>query len=431
MAYTEKTTTSYGSRVKNSFGGVVTGIVLFLAGTCLLWWNEGRAVKTAKMLEEAAEVAVDMENVKKIDPSYDGELVHATSMALTNDSLCDTEYGVGVTGIKLKRDVEYYQWVEHSSSTSEDKLGGSEETTTTYTYSMEWTNEPVNSGDFKDPAYRGKNSTFVLADDNEWTAENVTFGAYTCPESMINKITGWEDLQLSISPELLKQKDAQLARALGEKPVVKQPEPTAAVPDSAANDSNAVTEYQEDDVYENIHVAANQIYLGKSPNAPAIGDVRITYRTILPHKISIIAKVDGNTFKSYKAKNGKTMMMVVNGSKDLDEMIQAAEEGNNLMTWALRIIGILVVIGGLKGLFSFLSTVLKVVPFLSSMLNFGTSIICSVVGFVWSLLIIAIAWLFYRPILAICILAGVGLIVFLVVNRAKVKEKLNEAMEKK
>ena len=57
MAYTETTTTTYGQRVKKSFGGIGSGILLFIVGTILLWWNEGRAVKTTKMLNEAAEDA--------------------------------------------------------------------------------------------------------------------------------------------------------------------------------------------------------------------------------------------------------------------------------------------------------------------------------------------------------------------------------------
>ena len=56
MAYTEKTTTGYGTRVKNSFKAIGTGFVLFLGGTALLWWNEGRAVKTDDMLNEAEAV---------------------------------------------------------------------------------------------------------------------------------------------------------------------------------------------------------------------------------------------------------------------------------------------------------------------------------------------------------------------------------------
>ena len=45
MAYQETRTVGYGSRVGSSFRGIGAGIMLFLAGTALLWWNEGRAVK--------------------------------------------------------------------------------------------------------------------------------------------------------------------------------------------------------------------------------------------------------------------------------------------------------------------------------------------------------------------------------------------------
>ena len=58
MAYQETTTIGYGTRLKNSFGGIATGFLMFIAGTCLIWWNEGRAVKTDKMLKEAEKVAV-------------------------------------------------------------------------------------------------------------------------------------------------------------------------------------------------------------------------------------------------------------------------------------------------------------------------------------------------------------------------------------
>ena len=63
MAYTETTTNSYGSRLGKSFGGIGTGFLMFLAGTALLWWNEGRAVKTDKMLNEAQGVTVEMEDI--------------------------------------------------------------------------------------------------------------------------------------------------------------------------------------------------------------------------------------------------------------------------------------------------------------------------------------------------------------------------------
>ena len=45
MAYTETTRTSYGKRLGNSLGGIVTGLLLFVGGTVLIWWNEAMAVE--------------------------------------------------------------------------------------------------------------------------------------------------------------------------------------------------------------------------------------------------------------------------------------------------------------------------------------------------------------------------------------------------
>ena len=143
MAYQETTTTNYGTRVKRSLGGIGTGLLMFIAATALLWWNEGRAVKTDKMLNEAELAYVDMENPNKKDPAFDGELVCASALATTADSLIDSQFGIGANAIALRRQVEYYQWVEHSQSQTEDKLGGKEVTTTTYTYSQEWVGRPV------------------------------------------------------------------------------------------------------------------------------------------------------------------------------------------------------------------------------------------------------------------------------------------------
>ena len=83
-----------------------------MAGTALLWWNEGRAVKTTKMLEEAQKTALHVEDVSKVDPALNGKLIHATAFTQTNDSLCDGIFGVGAVAIKLDRKVQYYQWVE-------------------------------------------------------------------------------------------------------------------------------------------------------------------------------------------------------------------------------------------------------------------------------------------------------------------------------
>ena len=199
MAYTETTTTGYGTRVGNSFKAIGSGILMFIIGTVLLWWNEGRAVKTEKMLDEAGRAYVEMENPNKKDASLEGELVCGTAMATTEDSLTDAQFGLGAKAIAIMRTVEYYQWVEHEQRKREDKLGGKEVTTTTYTYSKEWVRRPVESAEFKDPAYQKKNMVLNTFEDVEQYAENVSFGAYQLSENLIHRISSREAMDLALS----------------------------------------------------------------------------------------------------------------------------------------------------------------------------------------------------------------------------------------
>ena len=51
-SFTEVTHQSWGSRLGGAFKGIVFGIILFIVSFPLLFWNEGRAVKRHKTLEE-------------------------------------------------------------------------------------------------------------------------------------------------------------------------------------------------------------------------------------------------------------------------------------------------------------------------------------------------------------------------------------------
>ena len=443
MAYQEVTTTGYGTRVGNSFKAIGSGILLFLAGTALLWWNEGRAVKTEKMLDEAGSAYVEMENPNKKDASLEGELICGTALATTEDSLSDAQFGIGAKAISLTRKVEYYQWVEHSQEKKEDKLGGKEVTTTTYTYSKEWVSRPVESAQFKDPAYQNKNMVLTTIEDAEQYAENVSWGAYKLNESLIHSISSREGLDLAIAEDLLKQFDKSAKTAYerfygvqkNQQPT-EQPAETAAVSDSAkaVNDSinNAIANAENKKDFEYIHQASNVLYYGKVPGSPEVGDVRVTFEKVVPAKVTVMAVVDGDSFKPFKAKNGKRFQTLVMGKKSGDEIIEAEKEANNMWTWALRIIGILMVIGGLKGLFGFVETILKVVPFIAGIFGWGIGLVCTVVGVVWSLIVIAIAWLFYRPLLGISllVLAGFLIWVFAFKGKDKLKELAAKAKEK-
>ena len=444
MAYQEQKTTGYGTRVGNSFKAIGSGLIMFCIGTALLWWNEGRTVKTEKMLDEVGGNYVEMENPNKKDASLDGELICGTALATTEDSLSDAQFGVGAKAIALHRKVEYYQWVESSEEKSEDKLGGKEVTTTTYTYSKKWVSQPIESSEFKDPAYQNKNTVLTTVEESDQYAENVSFGAYKLNETLIHRISSSEGLDLAISEDLLKDldKNAQVAyeRFYGTKKAaskaVEQPAETTVLSDSAkavadslkaVNDSIIKNAVNKKD-FEYVHQAGNVLYFGRVPGSPEVGDVRVTFEKVVPAKVTVMAVVDGDSFKPYKAENGKRFQTLVMGKRSGDDIIEADKEANNMWLWLLRGVGVLLVIGGLKGIFGFLETILKVVPFIANIFGWGVGVVCTIMGVAWSLIVIAIAWLFYRPILGITLLVIAGFLTW--VFAFKGKDKLKELAAK-
>ena len=151
-----------------------------------------------------------------------------------------------------------------------------------------------------------------------------------------------------------------------------------------------------------------------------MGDVRVAFTVVKPHKISLISKVKGDTFQKYVGKNKKEFTRVESGDVSKEEMFAHQESENNMLKWGLRILGFIMVFLGLKGVFGFLVTIAKVVPFIANILNFGVNLICGIFAFVWSLLIIAIAWIFYRPLIGIpLLLIIIGTIVFFAVKGKK------------
>ena len=393
MAVQVTTKTSYGQRLGSSFKGIGSGFLLLIIGIVLLWWNEGRAVKTAKMLNRAEKVAVEMPDIKTVDPQFDGQLVHASGMTATNDVLIDNLFGIKENAVKLDRKVEYYQVQETSTSTTKDKIGGGQETVTTYDYKEGWSSTRINSSDFKDASYRGVNFVLCNAESENWTAENVTFGAYRLPKELISSIHGDKPVELNLSEDILKR--------LNQAAVTAKKDTSKAILQAVTGD------------LKYIHISDNVLYIGADPMNPQIGDVKITFTKVLPGQVSILAKVAGDTFTKHTDKNGKSLETLSMGVKAMDEMFSSERASNNMWKWLLRLVGFFLIIGGLKGIFEILVTILKVIPFLANLVNLAMNIVIGVVAFAITLIVIALAWLYYRPVLGIILLAiAVAALVF-------------------
>ena len=430
MSYTETTSVSWFSRLRSSFGGIGFGILLILGGTFLLWSNEGRFVATGDALTEAQGVTQELGNIATLDSSKNGQLVHATGPVTTTDVLVDPIFNVSANAIRLERSVEYYQWTETSKSEKRKKVGGGEETVTTYTYQMAWVSSPVNSSAFKSPeaAANRVNTIKMPLEKETLQATTVNFGAYKLPKSMISLISGPVSLSVNMPDETREALNAQLAPKVIPAPVQTPPaSPVRAEGASAWEDIPAGAQQSSDTthvsaveqapvpapVIEMVHVLGDTIYVGEAPARPEIGDMRVAFKQVLPGTISILAKLNGDTFESYRAANGKTVLDLSMGTLSLENMYGDAHSSNSTMTWILRILGALLVIFGLKMVMAPLAVVASVIPFLGDIVGAGTGIICFLLGGAWSLLIISIAWLRFRPIIGGALLAVAVLLIVL------------------
>ena len=406
MAFTETRTTGYGSRLGNSCMAIPMGIILFLVATALLWWNEGRAVHRAQDIKQVAKTAQSIGDISNANTSLDGQLIHTTGTASTEDILSDDLFGIKTNALAIVRSAEYYQWKENEKHETKDKLGGKQEEIITYTYERDWTADPINSSRFKDPDYQGVNNVIWEIEDMRVIASNVSFGTYILPELFISDIVSKQSdnvspLMISADNPALKQLNENVMKALGDNV---RPE-AAQVKDSLAY----------------VHVFGNQVYIGFNPSNPSIGDIRLTFEQLAPScNISLIAVPTNGTFTTFQAKHDANEYELRVGTWTLDQMIKQANDENATLTWILRILGVIIVIAALKMIFGILVTILKLVPFLASIMNLGVSLVCGVLGFVWSLIVIAIAWIFYRPLLGIALLViAAGLVYWLVIKGKK------------
>ena len=83
--FTKVSRTGYGSRVGKSFGGVIVGLLLFVASFAILYWNEGR-----QDMSVIAKTATDIEaETLNQDNALESSLISMTGTLTTEETLGD------------------------------------------------------------------------------------------------------------------------------------------------------------------------------------------------------------------------------------------------------------------------------------------------------------------------------------------------------
>ncbi|GGD18217.1 TMEM43 family protein [Aureimonas glaciei] len=369
---TEVTSVSWFRRIFQSVAGVLVGIVLVLIVIGVLFWNEGRAVVTAQSLSEGQSTVVSIDPAT-VQAANEGKLVYAQGDAVVADPLVDPLLGVEAAGIRLQRQVEMFQWKESSKSETRTKLGGGEETVTTYTYARDWAEGPIDSSEFHAPAGH-ENPEMPLGSDSI-QAPAAAFGGFTLGDEVLSQVSG--DEPVALSADAGEQIEAALAET-----------------------GRPVT------------VALGRIFVGENANAPALGDLRISYTKVPAGPLSLIAQQSGDSFTAYQTQAGDRLLLVDSGAVSLDKMFADAQSANVVITWIVRLVGLVLLFIGFALVTKPISVVASVVPLLGDLVGLGTGLIAFVAATVTGGVTIAIAWFFYRPLLALLILAVTAAIVF-------------------
>jgi hypothetical protein len=368
--FTETTTKSWGSRIVGSITGVLFGIVLILGSALVLFLNEGHAIQTERSLIEGGKVVIDAAP-DQIDAANEGKLIHVSGLSNATAPLVDPEFDTSTKALRMARIAEMYQWDEEKHEETTRSTGGSETTTTTYSYSKTWSDRTINSQNFRRREnHENPPKKYSRIDVN---ATDAMLGAFKLDERVLNLLS--PRAAVPVNPQAVDKLKARIANA---------------------------------------KVIDGKIYIGADPDKPQIGDYRISYLMVPVGPLSVIGQQAGSGFAQYQAKAGSRLLMAEPGTQSAAAMFKEAEDENRLITWLVRLAGMVAMWLGAVLILRPLVVVADVVPFIGSILGAGAALVALAFTVLVGPVVIAVAWLWYRPlvsvvVLAIGVAAGVGL----------------------
>ena len=109
-----------------------------------------------------------------------------------------------------------------------------------------------------------------------------------------------------------------------------------------------------------------------------------------------------------------------------DELCQIMSDNNKKITWLIRLIGFILLVGAFGSLFAPLKFLTGRIPILGDVVGTVSGLFALLVGGALSVIVIAIAWLRFRPLISVIAIAAVVAIVLLFIKLKKNKKAKEE-----
>lgn len=360
--FSETKTIGFGSRIAQSFKGVIFGLLLFFGSFAVLYWNEGRVdlsniAKTAVPINAEATGASDIQ----------GGILSASSTVNTQDVVSDDLFLKPGRYIALERVSEMYAWKEKKETRSKINTGGSENKETIYTYQKEWVRKPSPASEFKQS--EGHVNPQKIIEDKSVQARTATIGVYQFDPTSI-QLPAFEPLSLRAENLTLSGKAI------------------------LANDQ--------------------YIFIPNNPNNtlgnPEVGDMRVSYKVLTPEFAgTIFGALENNAIGPYVDKDNNVLFRLFAGNRE--QSIATLHSEYTFTSWLWRGLGLLIMWAGLSLILDPLVIWMDVLPILGSIgkaVKGGMTFLVALVLSVVTILVSMVAHNVFALLIVLLLLVGGG-----------------------
>lgn len=350
----------------NSFAALFVGLLVIIITCILTFVFEGYSVRVEKALSEIG-ARVRAAPTSRYVQGLDGHLVYVAGPTTSVGGVTDSALGVHTVGLKLKRHVEMYQWQEHEESSGSSRR---------YEYRRVWSESAIASDRFHRQGYHD-NPPFPQNGSQSFGAGDARINAFPVGAMATSRLPATDDLRPDPSVA------TSLQRALG-RPV---------------------------------HIADGAYFAGRNPSSPQIGDLRIAYRYVPAGPASFIGKQEPAGLEPFRTHTGQAMLLAETGTHSAADLVAHGQERNQSEIWLWRAASILALFIGFFTLFMPVNILASYIPLVGGIVQGATMLMALVAALTVGPAVSALAWLTYRPIMALSVIAGVTLVALCIGNQ--------------
>ena len=398
-----------------------------------MWKNEGRHVTELRKIDFAKNNAVTVDNADLPSDDHVGQLVYFTGNVTVDDNAVELSPGSALNitsplekALVIKRTCLIYQKMEHADqNVKNDMVGGGQTTTTTYSVKEDWLpmlgpetlphlpDEHNSRGVWDELIAASGPEEPVDTPAAEMPPELAALLAAANPAKAPNGITVSPAAHVGgfgLSKDVIMSHPAVFLAEWTPVPADYIPDVIEGLPELRKDRYGNLTTVEEGEQPTNGDVMIKYEYASDGFDASFVVE-QILFDSDLEkgmssqkYGVSKAPVIDDKCCGKIHDDLG-VIWMVRRGTLGLSEMIDMAKEDEATLTKILRIICLALIIGGWAMLFSIFSTLLHTLPILGTLGDFAIFIVALILGCTCFCGVTAVAYIRYRPALAIGILA--------------------------